>query len=71
MLVVPVDVVHRLSQVGAHDGLQETLADVRRALDTVDDGTWGFCDVCGQPIAAERLEVRPRSTLCLKDPAAR
>jgi len=43
--------------VGAHDGLQETLADVRRALDTVDDGTWGFCDVCGQPTAAERLEA--------------
>ena len=47
------------------------VGDVRRALDAVDDGTWGFCDVCGQPIAAERLEVRPRSTLCLKDPAAR
>ena len=64
-------VVERLSQVAAHDGLQETLADVRRALDTVDDGTWGFCDRCGQPIPAERLEVRPWSTLCLKDAAAR
>jgi DnaK suppressor protein len=59
--------VDRLSQVAVHDRLQQTLADVRRALAKLDEGTYGMCDVCGKPIGDERLEVLPWAVRCVKD----
>lgn len=61
--------VDRLSQVGVHDRLQKTLADVERALAKLDEGTYGRCDVCGQPIGDERLEVLPWAVRCVDDAA--
>jgi DnaK suppressor protein len=63
--------VDRLSQVAVHDRLQVTLADVRRALEKLDDGSYGRCDVCGEPIGEERLEVLPWAVLCVRDAARR
>jgi len=57
--------VERITQVAAHDGLQEVLADVTRAEVKLDEGTYGKCDQCGKPIPAGRLEVRPWSTRCV------
>ena len=63
--------VDRLSQVAVHDGLQTTLADVNRALAKVDEGSYGTCDVCGEPIGAERLEALPWAVLCVRDAGRR
>lgn len=63
--------VDRLSQVAVHDRLQTTLADVERALAKLDEGTYGTCDVCGEPIGDERLEAIPWATLCVLDASAR
>ncbi len=63
--------VERLAQVAAHDQLQVTRADVVRALEKLDDGSYGRCDVCGREISAGRLEIRPWAVLCLEDAAAR
>ena len=57
--------VERITQVAAHDGLQEVLSDVNRALAKLDEGSYGVCDNCGEAIAEGRLEVRPWSTLCV------
>lgn len=35
------------------------------ALARMDDGTYGICSVCGNPIQPERLEVRPLSVTCV------
>jgi DnaK suppressor protein len=59
--------VDRLSQVAVHDRLQTTLADVERALAKLDEGSYGRCDVCGDPIDEERLEVLPWAVRCVKD----
>jgi len=59
--------VDRLSQVGVHDRLQTTLADVERATTKLDEGTYGTCDVCGEPIAEDRLEALPWAVRCVKD----
>jgi DnaK suppressor protein len=47
------------------DRLRDQLRDVERALKKIDQGTYGICDRCGQPISTERLEALPYSTLCV------
>ena len=32
----------------------------------IDLGTYGICEVCGEPIPAARLEVRPAATTCVR-----
>jgi DnaK suppressor protein len=63
--------VDRLAQVAVHDQLRGTRVDVVRALEKLDDGTYGICDVCGQPIAEGRLEALPWAVLCVEDAAKR
>lgn len=41
------------------------LADVEHALDKFRKGTYGLCDICGQPIPADRLDAVPHANLCL------
>ena len=63
--------VDRLAQVAVHDQLQVTRADVLRAMEKLDDGTYGLCDVCGKEIPAGRLEALPWAVLCVEDAAKR
>ena len=58
--------VERMTDVAAHTGLQRELAQIARARAAVDAGTYGTCEVCGEPVGAERLEVRPASTRCVR-----
>jgi DnaK suppressor protein len=41
------------------------LAEVEHALQKFEDGTYGKCDHCGQPIDPARLEALPQASLCL------
>jgi DnaK suppressor protein len=43
----------------------DQLADVEHALQKFEDGTYGLCDSCGQPIDPARLEALPQASLCL------
>lgn len=45
--------------------IREQLAAVDHALQKFEEGTYGLCDNCGQPIPPERLEALPQATLCL------
>ena len=36
------------------------------ALKKIDDGTFGVCEICEEPIGKKRLEARPETTLCIK-----
>jgi DnaK suppressor protein len=38
---------------------------LRQALARLDDGSYGFCEECGQPIGASRLLARPEARLCI------
>lgn len=38
---------------------------LRRALAKFADGSYGFCEECGQPIGAARLLARPEARLCI------
>ena len=63
--------IDRMAQVAVHDRLQRTRADVERALEKLDDGSYGRCDVCGRPIPAGRLEALPWAVLCVEDAGKR
>jgi DnaK suppressor protein len=41
------------------------LAEIDAALARMDDGTFGVCQRCGNPIAPDRLEALPWATLCI------
>jgi DnaK suppressor protein len=43
---------------------REKLAQSRHALGRLDDGSYGVCESCGQPIGKFRLQAAPRATLC-------
>lgn len=48
----------------AHD--ERLLQAIDAALARIDAGTYGFCVNCGAPIAPERLEAMPWTTLCIE-----
>ena len=45
--------------------LKANLAEIEHALHKFEEGTYGLCDSCGQPIAPERLEALPQASLCI------
>ena len=59
--------VERLTQVAAHEQMLTQLADVNRSLVKLDEGTYGRCDICGEPIPEGRLEIHPWATRCVAD----
>jgi DnaK suppressor protein len=42
------------------------LVKVDLALKKIEDGTFGICDVCDEPIGKKRLEARPETSLCIR-----
>ena len=42
------------------------IASVRRALERIEDGSYGECANCGNEIADGRLEARPEAALCIE-----
>ena len=47
-------------------GARRDLVEVDAALARVAAGTYGVCEVCGEPITPERLEARPAARRCLR-----
>lgn len=41
------------------------LSDIERALDRLDEGTYGICAGCSNAIPARRLEVQPFAIFCV------
>jgi RNA polymerase-binding protein DksA len=44
---------------------RDLLLQVERALARLDEGTYGRCENCGNPIPKARLQAFPRATLCV------
>lgn len=38
---------------------------IREALERIDTGTFGTCEMCGEDISEGRLKARPVTTLCI------
>ena len=44
---------------------RDMVVQTERAIDRIDNKTYGVCEVCGNQIGKARLEVFPRATLCM------
>ncbi len=45
---------------------QEHLSALEAAAERLEQGRYGVCEVCRQPIPAERLEARPTARTCVQ-----
>jgi RNA polymerase-binding transcription factor DksA len=52
----------REQSLGTEDLDRETLEQIERALQRMEEGTYGISEVSGQPIPRERLEAVPEAT---------
>ena len=53
---------HELTVVNSE---RDKLNQIERALARIEDGSYGLCESCGQPIGKMRLMAFPRATLCM------
>jgi DnaK suppressor protein len=65
------EAVQRLSSTAVARSVAGMLEDVERSLQKLDEGTYGSCDSCGEPIGADRLEAMPWATRCVRCAARR
>ena len=48
------------------DRERRLISKIRDALERIEEGSFGICDVCGENISQKRLEARPVTTLCIE-----
>jgi DnaK suppressor protein len=60
------EAVRRLTDIGVGDSLERVLVRTERAVAKLDDGSYGICDACGDPIPPGRMRALPDGVLCLK-----
>ena len=42
------------------------MSKIERALQKIDEGTYGLCEECEEPISLKRLQARPEAQLCIQ-----
>ena len=56
----------RAIELRARDRQRKLIAKIDAALQRIEDGTYGYCEETGEPIALKRLEARPIATLTIE-----
>jgi DnaK suppressor protein len=56
----------RAIELRARDRQRKLISKIEDALTRIDDGTYGYCEETGEPIAIKRLEARPIATLSIE-----
>ncbi|MFP5326967.1 MAG: TraR/DksA C4-type zinc finger protein [Acidimicrobiia bacterium] len=64
---IATELFDRERDLGILEAVEGELAEVERALGRIDDGSYGTCEACGQPIGDARLEAQPYARLCVED----
>ena len=59
------DLIERDKTLALIKTLERKLEDIDHAIQQAQDGDYGICENCGQPIDPERLEIFPETTLCV------
>ena len=48
------------------DRERKLISKIEKAIERIEDGSFGICEECGCEISARRLEARPVTTLCIE-----
>ena len=56
----------RAIELRARDRQRKLIAKIDAAIARLDDGTYGYCEETGEPIALKRLDARPIATLSIE-----
>ncbi|GAB4529941.1 MAG: hypothetical protein Kow0063_07450 [Anaerolineae bacterium] len=48
------------------ESVEAKIRSIKLALDRLNQGDYGLCEVCGEPIDPGRLEILPHTTLCVR-----
>ena len=56
----------RAIELRARDRQRKLIAKINSALGRIEDGTYGYCEETGDPIALRRLDARPIATLSVE-----
>ena len=64
------EVADKLEELEENTGivnqLDKQLTDVASALERIEKGTYGTCEICGKPIEEERLLANPSARISIK-----
>ena len=55
----------RDQEISLANNARDMLAQTERAIARIEDGSYGVCESCGEPIGKMRVMAYPRATLCL------
>ncbi len=47
------------------DRERKLIAKIHEALERIEEGTYGICEICGGAISEKRLRARPVTTMCI------
>lgn len=56
----------RRLELRTRDRQRKLVSKIDAALRRIDDGSYGYCEVTGEPISLKRLDARPIATLSLE-----
>jgi DnaK suppressor protein len=56
----------RAIELRARDRQRKLISKIDEAISRLDDGSYGYCEETGEPIAIKRLEARPIATLSIE-----
>ena len=65
MADVGTDNFQRELALGLVSNEQQVLYRIKEALKRIDEGTYGKCEACNQPIKESRLKALPFATMCI------
>ena len=56
----------RSLELRTRDRFRKLIAKIDQAMKSIDEGTYGYCEETGEPIALKRLDARPIATLSIE-----
>lgn len=60
------DLYEREKDIALNEHYRNELSNITKALNAIENGTYGNCEVCGKEIATQRLEALPTTTYCIE-----
>lgn len=60
------DLTDQLTEMAMDEHREDTVEEIKKALQAMADGTYGKCVVCGEEIPLGRLEAMPKALTCVE-----